>query len=367
MQNIETHTNKKELSFEIMRSIACFFIVAIHVFGPYFSLFGKLSNHSWLFADAVMSLSRFSVPLFVMISGALLLGKDISISKALRTAGKLLLILIIWSAAYLLICNSYLYNQTYSLQQIISMFLNNEIRDHFWYLYMLIGIYITLPFIRVLTRNSDLKLQTFYIIIFLSYSFIRMVPRLLSTLLNWKVNFYLVVPFMDWQIGSLFLGYFINNLKITKKKFLLSIIVFFTSIVFTINLAYIASLRSNRPIQSYFDNSGFNTIFATISIFIIIKYISKNISKNNLLERLFRFIGSISFEIYLVHPMVKSFYLKVEQIYPIRFIPKLSLRYVFQLVFVFSLSVILACLIKFIIQHAKKIIIILWNKSFITA
>lgn len=86
-----------------MRILAYFFVVAIHVFSKYFSLFNKISLKSWLFATTIESLSRFSVPLFIMISGALLLKKNISTYESLRKAVKFLSALIIWSFAYVVI------------------------------------------------------------------------------------------------------------------------------------------------------------------------------------------------------------------------------------------------------------------------
>lgn len=115
MKNTKTYNLKKDISFELMRSVACLFVVAIHVYTALFNLFNKVPSKTWLISDIIMSISRFSVPLFIMITGALLLGKDITIRTAVNKATKYLLILIIWSIAYILILKVYLYKQTYSI------------------------------------------------------------------------------------------------------------------------------------------------------------------------------------------------------------------------------------------------------------
>lgn len=75
MKNTKPSNFKKKISFELMRSAACLFIVAIHVYTALFNLFNKVSFKTWLISDVIMSISRFSVPLFIMITGALLLEK----------------------------------------------------------------------------------------------------------------------------------------------------------------------------------------------------------------------------------------------------------------------------------------------------
>ena len=82
MSNTESLDNKRDISYEIMRTIGCFF--TIHVFSSYFYLFGKIDTSSWVFSESILGISRFSVPLFLMVSGALLLKKDMSIKMALK-------------------------------------------------------------------------------------------------------------------------------------------------------------------------------------------------------------------------------------------------------------------------------------------
>ncbi|MBU3145497.1 acyltransferase [Clostridium sp. CF012] len=358
MHKIELLTNKRDVSFEIMRTLGCFFVVAIHVFASYFSMYGNINTRSWLFAESIMTISRFSIVLFIMVSGALLLEKDITIKNALKKATYFTLILIAWSIAYILISDMFLDNRTYSIQKIIVMFLNNQISTHLWYLYMLIGVYITLPFIRNIIKNFELKLLKYYLIVFLSFSMITMMPLLLSTLLNLNIKIYLIVPFMNYQLGCLIIGYFINkHLQINKLVFILSIVSFFLINIATASLTYLESYKRKSAIDGYYNNNFANIILSAVCVFIIVKYISKYISEKSLWTKFFSFIGSISFEIYLVHLMVKSFYEKKMQKYFDSFIPRLSLKFLFELLFVFILSVLIAYLIKLITKQVKKIIL----------
>lgn len=68
------------------------------------------------------------------------------------------------------------------------MFFSNKIYYHLWYLYMLIGLYLIIPFIRNFIGKEELKL---YIIIFLSFSFIKIIPVLLTTIFSLNIPIYL--------------------------------------------------------------------------------------------------------------------------------------------------------------------------------
>lgn len=357
MRNIEIPTKKKDISYEVMRTLGCFFVVAIHVFGSAFSMYGEIDKGSWLFAESILTISRFAVPLFIMVSGALLLEKDISIKNAIKKATHFFLVLIAWSTAYILITHMYFDNNTYSMQKIVVMFLYNGISSHLWYLYMLIGVYATLPFTRQIIKNSDLNLLKYYLIVFFSYFTITMIPLLVSTLLNLNIKIYLIAPFMNYQLGCLILGYYINkHVHITKLMFVLSIVAFFLINIATILLTYLESHKMGSPVESYYNKNFASIILSAVCVFIIVKYISKYVSEKSLWTKFFSFIGSISFEVYLVHLIVKSFYEKKMQTYFDGFIPTISLKYTFELIIIFILSVLIAYLIKLLTNQVKKAI-----------
>ena len=325
-------------------------------------MYGEIDTSSWLFAESITTVSRFAIPLFIMVSGALLLEKDITIKNALKKATHFLLILISWSIAYILIKHMYLDNKIYSIYKIVIMFLNNEISSHLWYLYMLIGICITLPFIRQMIKKFDLNLLKYYLIVFLSFFMITMIPLLLSTLFNLIIKIYLKVPLMSYQLGCLMLGYYIKkHLHITKLIYILSIVSFFLINIATISLTYLESYKSGSAVESYYNKNFASIILPAACVFIIVKYISKYISEKSKWTKFFSFIGSISLEIYLVHLIVKAFYEKKMQTYFDSFIPTISLKYLFELLFVFILSVLIAFLIKLITKQVKKATLLKWQ------
>ncbi|MGL4829448.1 MAG: acyltransferase family protein, partial [Vibrio sp.] len=59
--------------FDLLRAIAAVAVIAIHVLAPYRDLLGVIPFAEWLTAVTVNGVSRWAVPVFIMISGALML------------------------------------------------------------------------------------------------------------------------------------------------------------------------------------------------------------------------------------------------------------------------------------------------------
>lgn len=95
---------KHSLSADIIRTLAGLGVVAIHVtdyFINYPLLFGGVS---WWLANGANSVGRISVPLFIMLSGYLVLddSKKYTLGTMLKKSLRLFGILIIWTLIYLM-------------------------------------------------------------------------------------------------------------------------------------------------------------------------------------------------------------------------------------------------------------------------
>ena len=92
---------KKNLHFEIIRAVSCILVIAIHVSNIYNRSFSDLSQFSYWTALLVNAVARISVPLFFMISGALLAGRKPELKKSLHRVRKYLLVTTVWFLFYL--------------------------------------------------------------------------------------------------------------------------------------------------------------------------------------------------------------------------------------------------------------------------
>ena len=132
----------KDADTQWMRCIAAFFVVLIHAV--------DLSSRTGVFFSAV---SRFSVPVFVLISGYYMLQKQRSFLELAKRSGFLLLQLIVWGSVQFLV-ELWLGTRNWSgfPSFVYTVFSGG---GHFWYLYALIGLYLFTPTLQVFTNHAD--------------------------------------------------------------------------------------------------------------------------------------------------------------------------------------------------------------------
>ena len=93
---------EREYSFDILRVIAMIMVIVIHVSNVYTRSFNFIDSTSYLIALIFNTISRVSVPIFFMISGALLLDRKFELKKYKKRVLKILLLIVVWDILYLI-------------------------------------------------------------------------------------------------------------------------------------------------------------------------------------------------------------------------------------------------------------------------
>ena len=139
-----------------MRVIACVMVIAIHVCNIYNRAFPDLSHVDYTIAALVNAMSRISVPIFFMISGALMAGRTPDLQKSLRRFFKYLAITVFWCVFYWIWGRFYL-QKSYDFHDLLTV----PTSKHLWYLYALLAIYLALPLIQTLIRGLSDKMLNY--------------------------------------------------------------------------------------------------------------------------------------------------------------------------------------------------------------
>lgn len=137
-----------------MRVIATLLVIAIHVSAKGF---GAMGERGWWALNAYESLARVAVPLFFMISGALLLPRSHTIASIGRREWRIGLPLIGWSLIYLL----WLRYGGQHHRDWLGMIVSGPVMGHLWYLYALAGAYVFLPVLAVFHQALPVRMQLF--------------------------------------------------------------------------------------------------------------------------------------------------------------------------------------------------------------
>ncbi len=290
------------LYLDVLKSLAIFAVVLLHQSGTDVRNM-DLDNYSWMASNIYFSISHFGVPLFVMISGALLLSptKSYDIWTWYKKAFlRIVLPLFIWSAIY------YIYRTPFDLLSFnvfLIKFLTDKISGHFWFLYMILGIYLSVPFIQAALKNIDNKTLGILLLVWFA---IYIISPMTNYFFNIKINIQAYI--LSLYIGYFLLGYLLHSLEITYKTNLMFILLLIISILITVIGTYFLKISSGKLINILWLNNSLPIFLIASSIFIIIKYNFLHMTDiNKWWKKLIISISISSYGIYLIHIIVRNY------------------------------------------------------------
>lgn len=281
---------------DLCRVIAIYGVILIHSCGAFFYAFGQAPLSSWLSANALDSVVRVAVPLFVMISGAMLLKPGVPIATpkdVLRRVLKVLIPLIFWSAAHLY-RNGTL--GTYG-QGLLTIF-SQPAMYHLWFVYMIVGLYLLLPFLQAIYEALRTR-PTLAMYFFVVWFAVTCVP------LYWPMP---VLSIM--QQGS-FLGYggffILGGLAagIPRESIprWLCVAVYAVCSVITFYLTWRFSAAAGAAVERAYVYFTPNVVIASIAAFLAFS----TIQLSGRTAAVCQWLGDRSFIIYFVHVVVLEY------------------------------------------------------------
>lgn len=137
-----------------LRNIATVMVIAIHVAAPIAHAPNDVHSSWWWIGNFWNSLSRPGVPLFVMLSGFLLLGKDYPLPIFLkRRFTRVLIPALFWMIVYLVY--GFLANgKPASILEGLRDIIVGPVHYHLWFIYLIIGLYLVYPILRPWVKSA---------------------------------------------------------------------------------------------------------------------------------------------------------------------------------------------------------------------
>lgn len=136
-----------------LRILAIYMVVTAHV-AIWLTMATEAFTFNWWLGGWLFYLAHFSIPVFVMISGALLLDDSRRESAAQfykRRMTRVGIPLVIWTGVYLAV-RVWVDHEELSAGTAIGLILTGDPYYHLWFLYMIFGLYLITPPLRTFVR-----------------------------------------------------------------------------------------------------------------------------------------------------------------------------------------------------------------------
>ena len=330
VMNLSNQKNQHIVWLDVVRFIAMFTVVCCHCTDPFNFYPGTAPNigEIKLWGAIYGSVLRPCVPLFVMITGALLLpvrGDASTFYK--KRIPRVFYPFLIWSVLYNLfpwitgllglnpqiILDFFPYageevmRQSFSvsLEYILMIPFNFSILAvHMWYIYLLIGLYLYLPVFSAWVEKASERAKLMFLLawgvtLLLPYYY-QFVSNYLWGTCSWN-SFGMLYAFAGFN-GYLLLGHYLKNLEWSLKKTLTIGIPMFAAgyAVTFLGFRHITALPeyTDEMLELFFTYCSLNVVMMTIPVFMLAKKVKVNS------ERMKKALANLTvcgFGIYMIH------------------------------------------------------------------
>lgn len=330
VMNLSNQKNQHIVWLDVVRFIAMFTVVCCHCTDPFNFYPGTAPNigEIKLWGAIYGSVLRPCVPLFVMITGALLLpvrGDASTFYK--KRIPRVFYPFLIWSVLYNLfpwitgllglnpqiILDFFPYAGEEVMQQSFSVSLEyilmipfnfSILAVHMWYIYLLIGLYLYLPVFSAWVEKASERAKLMFLLawgvtLLLPYYY-QFVSNYLWGTCSWN-SFGTLYAFAGFN-GYLLLGHYLKNLEWSLKKTLaIGIPMFAVGYAVTfLGFRHITALPeyTDEMLELFFTYCSLNVVMMTIPVFMLAKKVKVNS------ERMKKALANLTvcgFGIYMIH------------------------------------------------------------------
>ncbi len=280
-----------------LRIVACLAVILIHVTSHGVAQFGVISRVDWWTCMVIRAGVTWAVPVFVMLSGALLLdpSKDEPlgrfVTKRLTRVG---VPLICWTAAYLA-WRVYYKLETPTLPWGLRLVVFGQPWPHLYFLYLLCGLYAVTPVLRHFTRHATPRQQVAMALFALGLGTADKLARS-----YWDVS---ITGFLMWvpYLGYYALGWCLRDVRLEARRLAAVWVLFAATVIFTTLLS--------RALYDLFDGPtgrayACEFLAPNVVLMAVCAYLMLSHGCARWRGRVVRALSSATLGVYLIHPAV---------------------------------------------------------------
>lgn len=303
---------KRKVYCDYLRLVATFAVVFIHVAASNWSNV-DVNGIQWQVFNIYDSLVRWGVPIFVMISGALFLNRDVPIKNIYsKYVLRMVIAFVSWSLFYaILTTDTFQHGLIYSLKSHIGTLVTGHY--HMWFVLMIIGLYMCIPFMKKIV--SDETVMKYFLKLSFIFAFLipwvlkivndfvgsnnsmiqKMVTTIDSNLMNMGLSMVLGYSFY------FILGYYLDRIEIKKDVRVMIYVAGILGFIFTVVADAGLSIKTQVANSNYYGNFEVNVLLEVIAVHTLFKY---HTFQNEKVNQFVVVLSKFGFGAYLIHTFI---------------------------------------------------------------
>lgn len=329
MTNNNIYSNKKRVFyFDVLRAVAILCVILCHttrIYSPY--TFDTIKH---AIPPLINVIGLVGVPLFFMLSGALLLNRDYDLKDFFKKR----FTRILYPAIFWIIITSLLVYPFYNFDEVVKIVMGDN--RYTWFVWVMIGIYLIIPVLNSFVKEYGMKGVRYFLLVWA-------VTIVLNTFNKFPFG-RLELSYFAGYIGFVVLGYYLANTRFKMSDFSQIIIGVLLFVIFTIADMYTRYYHIHI-------STNYNSILvalAAIGVFIMFKALSEYLENRN--SRTHEKIknGRIGYLIFLISSCSYGMYFLNSLI--LKFIKRIDINSLKLLPVIFIITVILSMVVVLIIS-----------------
>ena len=333
--------------FDALRVFAILCVVLLHVTGH----LAEITNYnlvsiyslSGIFETFMNNATRIGIDLFLMLSGALLLGRKWEIKEFLfKRIPRITKPFLFWSLVFslALFLASYLissinYVENFSIFGFFQLFYNTLLytapgASVYWFFWLILGVYLVMPILNKWVANSDLSEIEYFLIIWL-------IPTIFEYTI--MAEFPIKLSYFTSPVGLVILGYYLRH---TERKIFnnTNFALILTVLPAVIMLIY-SYLVVDSKILFEFHRYSILPIIEVTGVFCLFKSSKFLNNPNDSVKKIVSSIAMCSYGMYLIHSQLIMIFRKVLNVsfnFPLEYLTLLIVGFILSWIIILILN-----------------------------